>query len=321
MIRRLRARLDARLPRRNDHEVQPRRPPFHGIYPMLYAFFDRGGALDRDLMRRQVEVAVASGAHGVAVLGLATEVGKLSDAERCSLVEWAAEDLRGRLPLAVTVAPGPVGEQAEFARFSKVRGAAWVILQPPAERGRPEAFYGDHFGAVMDALDLPVAIQNAPEYMGVGLSPEGIAALADEHANFAVLKGEGPVIQIRRVIEETGGRLAVFNGRNGQELPDNLRAGCAGMIPATDTVDWQVRIFEAMRAGREAEAEAIYRETLPAIIFGMQSLESLICYGKRIASLRMGRGEQVFDRAPALAPTEFGLACARRFAMALGPLP
>lgn len=293
---------------------------FRGIYPMLYACFGRNGELERELMRAQVRAAVAGRAHGVAVLGLATEVNKLTVIERQTLIEWVAQDLEGRLPLAVTVAPGSVEEQVRQARFARASGAAWVILQPPPERGEPEAFYRRHFGAVMDALDFPVAIQNAPEYIGVGVSAEGIAELARAHPNFTVLKGEGPVIQIRRVIEETGGRLAVFNGRNGQELPDNLRAGCAGMIPATDTFDWQVRIFEAMRAGRDAEAEAVYREVLPAIIFGMQSLDALVCYGKRIALERMGLGETVYDRTPALEPSAFGLECARRFAAALGPL-
>jgi 4-hydroxy-tetrahydrodipicolinate synthase len=293
---------------------------FRGIYPMLYACFGRNGELERELMRAQVRAAVAGRAHGVAVLGLATEVNKLTVIERQTLIEWVAQDLEGRLPLAVTVAPGSVEEQVRQARFARASGAAWVILQPPPERGEPEAFYRRHFGAVMDALDFPVAIQNAPEYIGVGVSAEGIAELARAHPNFTVLKGEGPVIQIRRVIEETGGQFAVFNGRNGQELPDNLRAGCAGMIPATDTFDWQVRIFEAMRAGRDAEAEAVYREVLPAIIFGMQSLDALVCYGKRIALERMGLGETVYDRTPALEPSAFGLECARRFAAALGPL-
>ncbi|HXV06601.1 MAG TPA: hypothetical protein VD791_01105 [Burkholderiales bacterium] len=32
---------------------------FSGIYPMQYAFFDRGGGLDRAAMRRQVEAALA----------------------------------------------------------------------------------------------------------------------------------------------------------------------------------------------------------------------------------------------------------------------
>ena len=34
---------------------------FHGIYPMLYAFFNQDGRLDRHAMKRQVEACVASG--------------------------------------------------------------------------------------------------------------------------------------------------------------------------------------------------------------------------------------------------------------------
>jgi len=127
---------------------------------------------------------------------------------------------------------------------------------------------------------------------------------------------------IRRTIEAVGGRLRVFNGRGGLELPDNLRAGCAGMIPATDSFDYQVRVFELMRADDASaleRAEAIYREVLPAIVFVMQSLDSLICYGKRLAAMRMGMGE-VVDRQPAMTPHPFGMACVRRYAAQLGPL-
>ena len=46
----------------------------------------------------------------------------------------------------------------------------------------------------------------------------------------------------------------------------------------------------------------------------------LICYGKRIAAWRLGYAD-VYDRSPALEPTPFGLACARRYADELGPLP
>jgi 2-keto-3-deoxy-L-arabinonate dehydratase len=290
-----------------------------GIYPMLYAFFDGGGALDRGAMRRQVEACVAHGAHGVAVLGLATEVNKLADAERHALVEWVAGDLAGRLPLAVTVTGATVDEQAAFAKHAQSSGAAWVILQPPPRRdiGEPELMH--FFGSVMDRVDLPVAIQNAPEYIGIGLSAEAIAALARNHANFTVLKGEGPALLIRRVIELTDGLLAVFNGRGGLELTDNLRAGCAGMIPGTDFFDYEARVFEAMRAGDEDQAEAMYREVLPAIVFAMQSVDHLVCYGKRIAATRLGIGA-VHDRAPGLQPTAFGLACAQRYADRLGPL-
>ncbi len=288
-----------------------------GIYPMLYAFFAADGSLDRNAMRRQVRACVDNGAHGVAVLGLATEVAKLSERERHQLVDWAAEDLAGALPLAVTVFGDSVDKQVDFARYARQHGAGWVILQPPRLSGATDTELVPFFGSVMEQLDMPVAVQNAPEYIGIGLSDDGISELASRHANFTVLKGEGPVLQIRRVIERNGDQLGVFNGRAGLELIDNLRAGCAGMIPGMDTFDIQARCFDAQRAGDAAAAEALYARALPAIVFAMQSIDHLICYGKRIAARRLGI-DRVFDRAPGMVPTDFGADCARRHADALG---
>jgi 4-hydroxy-tetrahydrodipicolinate synthase len=291
---------------------------FRGIYPILYAFFDASGRLDRAAMRRQVEACLAHGAHGIAALGLATEMGKLSEREKRDVIDWLAEDAQGRVPIAVTISGGAVAEQVALARHAQGAGASWVILQPPPVRGLPEAEYIRFFSAVMERIELPVAIQNAPEYIGIGLSPAGLATLARRQPNFRLLKGEAPATTIRRVIEETEGRLAVFNGRAGLELPDCLRAGCVGMIPAPECFDVQVRVFEAMRAGNEDEAERLYREILPLIVFLMQSVETFLCYGKRLTARRLGLGP-VHDRTPALPPTEFGLACLERLAAKLGP--
>src|ERR687891_637932 len=132
---------------------------FCGIYPMLYAFFDAGGGLDRGAMRAQVEHCLENGAHGIAALGLGTEVAKLTPKERRALMEWVAEDLDGRLPLAITVFGATPAEQIAFVRAAAERGADWVILQPP-QTGAPitEDQLVDFFGAVADASPVPVAI-------------------------------------------------------------------------------------------------------------------------------------------------------------------
>jgi 2-keto-3-deoxy-L-arabinonate dehydratase len=295
---------------------------FAGIWPILYAFFTAEGTLDRALMRRQAEICVAGGAHGMAVLGLATEVAKLTPAERRSVVEWAAADLGGRLPLAVTIFGATPEEQRAAVAHAAGEGAVLAILQPPRDASLGKAGLGeagliDFFADVMDRAPIVTGIQNAPEYLGIGLGPDGIAELSRRCANFRVLKGEGPAVLLARVVEATKGRLAVFNGRGGLELPDNLRAGCAGLIPAPDCFEAQVEIYAAMRRGDEEEAERRYREILPVIVFVMQSIEHLICYGKRLVAARMGV-ERVYDRAPALAPTAFGEAAVSRFAARLG---
>jgi 2-keto-3-deoxy-L-arabinonate dehydratase len=292
-----------------------------GIWPILYAFFDATGRIDRAAMRRQLDACVAGGAHGVAVMGLATEVGKLDVRERRELLEWVAADLGGRRPLAVTVAEPSVPGQVEMARAAEQLGAGWVILQPPPVAGLPEIEYVRFLGAVADRVSIPVAIQNAPGYLGVALSNAGLRELSRQHPNVCLLKGEGPALVIRRLIEETAGAFRVLNGRGGLELPDNLRAGCVGLIPAPECFDVQVRIYELMRTGRsadEAEAERLYREILPLILFLMQSIETFLCYGKRVTARRLGLHE-VHGRPPAQPPTPFGLASAERYARHLGP--
>ncbi len=289
---------------------------FRGIHPILYALFGADGALDRDAMRRQVRACVAGGAQGLAVLGLATEVGKLSAAERRDVIAWAMEDLAGALPLAVTIFGHTPQEQAEAALSAERDGAAWLVLQPPPRPGLPEAELMAFQSAVIDRLHVPVGLQNAPDLMGLGLTAAGMSEMARRHANLRVLKAEGPATLIERVVADNPG-LAVMNGRGGLELTDNFRAGCTGMIPAPDCFDVQVRAWAAMRAGDEAEAERLYRSILPAIAFKMQSVAHMIAYGKRIVAGRLGL--RVWDRDPGLVATPFGAAISARFARELGP--
>lgn len=290
-----------------------------GTYPMLYAFFDDAGRLRRDAVGRQIEAAIACGASGMAVLGLGTEVNKLGRDERRSLVEWTVADVAGRVPVAVTVADGNVPDMIDSARFARDAGAAWLILQPP----RPPAS-GAHliefFGAIADAVDCPVGIQNAPEFLGIGLSTADLLALNRVHPNVQVVKAESTALTVAGVVAEIAGRMQVFNGRGGLELLDNYRAGVNGMIPGTETVDIQVGIERAYRAGNEALAEELYRKLLPAIAFAMQGLSTFLLYGKLIAAERLGIVPSG-NRIPSETATPTGLAWAKRFAAELGPLP
>jgi 4-hydroxy-tetrahydrodipicolinate synthase len=286
---------------------------------MLYAFFDADGRLRRDAISRQIESSIACGASGIAVLGLGTEVHKLGRDERRSLVEWTIADVAGRVPVVVTVADGNVPDMIESARFARNAGASWLILQPP----RPPAS-GAHlvkfFGTIADAVDCPVGIQNAPEFLGIGLTSADLLALNAAHPNVTVVKAESTALTVAGVVAEIAGRMKVLNGRAGFELLDNLRAGVDGMIPGTETIDLQIGIERAMRAGDEGRAEELYRKLLPAIAFVMQGLSTFLLYGKLIAAERLGIAPSE-NRIPSDIATPTGLAWAKRYAAELGPLP
>ena len=132
-------------------------------------------------------------------------------------------------------------------------------------------------------------------------------SLHRNHPNITLVKGEGPASLVARLIQATDGALDVFCGHGGLELIMNLDSGAAGLIPAPELIDIQVRIYELYRKGTaadRAEAERLHREVLPLIVFMSRSVPDMLCYGKRLMARRMGLNA-VNDRPPAANPDPF----------------
>ncbi|WP_281685520.1 dihydrodipicolinate synthase family protein [Thalassobaculum salexigens] len=297
--------------------------PFRGIYPMLYALFAADGSLDRGANDAQVEACIAGGVHGLAVGGLASECNKLTVEERRDHARWtleaAAKAASDRVPVSVTVSDNTVGGQIESVKRAAEAGAAWAVLQPPPVKSASEEELIRFFGAVADASPIPIGIQNAPEYIGIGLSNAGLIELNRRHPTISILKAEGTGLYIGRLAEESGGAFTLFNGRNGIELLDSLRHGCAGLIPGVEACDVESRIYDLHMAGRADDADRAFREILPLLHFLMHTIDHLLCYGKRLAARRIGLSE-VHDRGPAQAPHPVGMAILDHWSRDLGRL-
>src|SRR5690606_35274236 len=127
--------------------------------------------------------------------------------------------------------------------------------------------------------------------LDIWLSNAGLKTLNRNHPNVTLLKGEGPIEYVRRMMDETDGVFRVFNGRGGLELPSSIRLGCAGLIPAPDCADVMARIFDLMMEGEPAqvqEAEQLHAGLLPLLTYIMVSPEHMLCYGKRMFAQRIG---------------------------------
>lgn len=284
---------------------------FTGVNCVLFALFDATGQLDRTAMAAQVSYVQRARADGVVVLGLATEVSKLTFQERCDIVHWARADAPD-IPLGVTISGNSVAEQQALINVAEAADANWLILQPPLAGSYAATEYVNFFAEVGQATKLPFAIQNAPQYLGRSLSGDDIAALKARCPGFTMIKSETGPMDLAALVARQGDTLTVMNGRGGLEMTDCLRAGCKGFIVAPDVLPGVLRCWAAWQSGDMAAAEAAYAAFLPAAIFGMQSLETLACYGKRVFGLRAGI--TIHDRAPAMRPDAFGLEMAARWA-------
>ena len=53
-----------------------------GIFPIIYCFFNKDNTLDKKIISEQIKLIGSIGSNGIASLGLATEVNKLSFMEK-----------------------------------------------------------------------------------------------------------------------------------------------------------------------------------------------------------------------------------------------
>ena len=291
---------------------------FKGIFPMIYCFFNKNNSIDIKAINDQIQLIKNIGSQGIATLGLATEVNKLSFQEKKTIIELMAENCHNYISTAVTIHGNSLREFIKLIDVAKKNQADWIILQPLIKKNTTDKncynFYKKLIPFVGDTI---VGIQNAKEYLGVGLSIEDVVKLYKAFPNFRVIKSEASSKSIQREIEQYPKDLRVFNGRGGQEIVDNLIVGCKGIVPSLDSADKFLKIYKHFNNKDINKAKREYMKILPSIVFVMQSVKTLVCYGKRICAYRMGM-KKVYDRSPGIIPTAYGIRKSKELSKDLG---
>ena len=291
---------------------------FKGIFPMMYCFFNKNNSIDIKAINDQIQLIKNIGSQGIATLGLATEVNKLSFKEKKTIIELMADNCHNYISTAVTIHGNSLREFIKLIDVAKKNQADWIILQPLIKKNTTDKncynFYKKLIPFVGDTI---VGIQNAKEYLGVGLSVEDVVKLYKAFPNFRVIKGEASSISIQKEIEQYPKDLRVFNGRGGQEIVDNLIVGCKGIVPSLDSADKLLKIYKHFNNKDINKAKREYMKILPSIVFVMQSVKTLVCYGKRICAYRMGM-KKVYDRSPGIIPTAYGIRKSKELSKDLG---
>ena len=289
-----------------------------GIFPILYTFFNKNNSIDFKLMEEQISLIFEKKSNGIAALGLATEVNKLTLEEKTKIIEIITKNIPNSLPKAITIQAQKYEDYCKLIDVSKSNNVDWLILQPMINKNTTDQDCYNFFKNVMPLTKGTLTgIQNAKEYIGVGLSSNHILNLYKKFNNFRAIKGEASSVHMQQEIINYPKDLIVFNGRGGQEIVDNFKIGCKGIVPCLDGADKFSKIYNYFKQNKLEQAEREYKNILPNIVFIMQSIDSLVCYGKRVCAFRMGV-KNVYDRKPFLKPTNYGIQKSKYIAKSLG---
>lgn len=234
-----------------------------GIYPVLGSPFDEQGRLEHAGLRSQVEFCLKCGAHGLVYPVLGGEFQFLSEEERHSGLRTVIAAAGGRVPVVAGVAAPATPLAAAYARDAAEAGATAVIALPPYVTPATPAELFAYYRAIA-AAGLPVMIQNSQN----GMPASFVARLIDEIELIQYVKEEQPpsAHNLSIVMETLKGRsVGVFGGAFGRWMLSEMERGACGFMPASDTVDVFVTIWDAWQAGHKEAARDGFDALVPII--------------------------------------------------------
>src|SRR6266508_1770941 len=235
--------------------------PWRGIFVILVTPFTETFELDEASLRKQVRFCIKAGAHGLVGPANASEFPTLSDDERKRWIEIVVTEAGGQVPVVATTTAGHTVPALALSRHAQQAGADGIMAMPPhVLHPDPRGCY-EYFKALAAAVEIPICIQNYIGPVGTPMAPDLLARMCRELPHVAYIKEETlpEPRQLRGTIAAAGDACkGVFGGQGGIYLLDEYRRGAVGNMPACQSTDVHVAIWNKLEAGDQPGARALF---------------------------------------------------------------
>jgi 4-hydroxy-tetrahydrodipicolinate synthase len=260
----------------------PSQYDIRGVLPVFQTPFhaDVDESVDYETLATEIRWLFDLGCHGV-VLGMVSEVLRLGADERKRVVEAACDAARGCGPVVVSAGGESTVVALDYARHAERAGAGALMVIPPVSVGVSEDELVRYYERILDAVSIPVIVQDASGYVGRPMSIALQASLFQRHGARVMFKPEatplGPRLSALR--DAVGPDARIFEGSGGIALVDNYRRGIDGSIPGADLADFVLALWRALESGDAARIDAL-STPLTAMNSLLHSLDAYVAVEK-----------------------------------------
>jgi dihydrodipicolinate synthase/N-acetylneuraminate lyase len=253
--------------------------PLNGIVTVLNTPFSQENKIDLEALKNNVNTALKSGVAGFLVPAMASEVYKLSEAERLELLQTVLKTVGDK---AIVIGGAGETDLTKSKRILKSYldiGCKNVLFQIPYKN---DAQFKSHF-MELAALDPEMIMLQDWDASGYGLSDELICDLFENVTAFRCLKIETVPAGVKysRILELTNGKLNISGGWAVSQMIEGLKRGVHAFMP-TGMHTIYTTIYRLYKEGRHEDSEALFRQILPVLAFSNQHLDISIHFFKHL---------------------------------------
>jgi 4-hydroxy-tetrahydrodipicolinate synthase len=222
-----------------------------GIIPPVATPMQANEDLDLPRLRWFLDHLIATGVHGVFVLGTNSEFYALDEREKQEIVVTAVAHVNKRVPVFAGTGAETTREAVRLTRMAEREGADGVSVITPYFINPTQQEIYDHYRRIAEATALPVVLYNNPGTCGgVKIDVDTVARLAQVPNILAMKDSSGDLQNTNEMVRAVPERFAVLMGRDTLICP-SLLFGARGAVPATANIAPRlvVEIYEAFQRG------------------------------------------------------------------------
>ena len=191
--------------------------------------------VDYPALEKLINWQIDSGIDALVICGTTGEASTLNDEEHKSVLKFAIEVAKGRVPMIAGTGSNDTAHAIEMTQYACENGYDAMLVVTPYYNKTTQKGLVAMFTAIADASTKPLILYNVPGRTGVNIEPATYAALAD-HPNIAAIKEAGG--NISKIVETAalvGDKLDIYSGNDDQIVPI-LACGGSGVISVLSNV-------------------------------------------------------------------------------------
>ena len=257
-------------------------PALAGVLSVFQTPFRDDDSVNAEILEAEIEWMYAHGVHGI-VMAMVSEVVRLSDPERRELARLACELGLPHGPVVVSVGAESTSVAVGLATDAEAIGVTAVMAIPPCSVAATEGELFGYYRALLDAVFIPVIIQDASGYVGRPMSIRMQADLLDAYGDRVLFKPEAIPIgpRLTELMQATNGAARVFEGSGGISLVDSFQRGIIGTMPGAEVCWAIVALWNALVEGDGERIDAI-NGPLASLVSLQTSLDAFIAVEKHL---------------------------------------
>ena len=209
---------------------------FKGAGVAIATPFKENGEVNYDEFERLIEFQIENGTDAIIGCGTTGEAATMSEREHMAVVKFCIERVAGRIPVVAGTGSNCTETAVELSKEAEEYGADAVLSVTPYYNKATQGGLIAHFGAVAEAIKLPIILYNIPSRTGCNIMPETAVKLAKEYDNIVGIKdATGNISQTIKMMQLADGCIDLYSGDDDQIVPI-MSLGGLGVISVLSNI-------------------------------------------------------------------------------------